>query len=174
MLGRPLVGGGITLALSSASEDAEEEEDTRTEQAERAGEGNRPLPRFPPERDLTLPDEHLQRLSERGDSLACSCRPGEPVAEAAPAGVTTSGAGTLADEQAKGATDVTGAARPGSTPAPVIPAAENKDPTAASRCARGPDRLKNSLARSGKEGVSGGMELPATAGAGSTLDPELP
>ena len=52
-------------------------------------------------------------------------------------------------------------------------AAENKDPTATSRCARDPDRRRNSLAKSGKEGVSRGMELPATAGAGSTLNPEL-
>ena len=100
-------------------------------------------------------------------------------------GDTTPGAGTLADEQGMGAADVTRAAGSGSTPAPVTPAAENKDPTAISRCARtenkdptaisrcarDPDRLRNSLARSGKEGVSQGMELHATAGAGSTLDP---
>ena len=40
-------------------------------------------------------------------------------------------AGTLADEQATGAADVTGTAEPGSNLAPVTPAAENKDPTAA-------------------------------------------
>ena len=39
-----------------------------------------------------------------------SCRPDELVAEAAPAGETTPGAGTLADEHTKGADDVTGAA----------------------------------------------------------------
>ena len=108
------------------------------------------------------------------DPLACPCPPGEAVAEAAPAGVNTPGAGTLADEQATGAADVTGAAGPGSTPASVTPAAVKKDPTTASRCTRDPDRLRNSLAWSGKEGMSRGMELPATAGAGSTYDPELP
>ena len=71
MPGRPDGGGGgIALALPSVSEDAEEEADTRTEQAERAGEGDQPLPCFPPEQDLSLPDERLQCLSERGDSLA--------------------------------------------------------------------------------------------------------
>ena len=85
----------------------------------------------------------------------------------------TPGAG-IADVQATGAADVTGAVGPGSTPAPVTLAADNKDPIAASRCATGPDRLRNSLTRSGKEDVGRGMEPPATAGAGSIVDPELP
>ena len=113
MPGRPAGGGGIALTLSSVSEDSEEEEaDALTERAERAGEGDQPLPRFPPEQDLSLPDESLQRLSRREDYLARSCRPDKAVAEAAPAGVTTPGAGTLADKQATGAADVTGAAAP--------------------------------------------------------------
>ena len=170
----PAEGGGIALTLSSASENSEEEEaDTRTKRAELAGEGDWLLPRFPIERDFSLPDEHLWRCSGREDSLARSCWPGKPVAEAAPAGVTTPGAGTLADQQATGAADVTGATGPGSTPAPVTTAAVNKDQRAASRWAMDPDRLRNSRARSCKEGVSRGMEPPATAGAGSTLDPEL-
>ena len=82
-------------------------------------------------------------------------------------------AGTLADEKATVAADVTGAAGPGSTPALVTPAADNTDRIAASHCATGPDRLRNSLTRSGKEDVGRGMEPPTTAGAGSTVDPEL-
>ena len=69
---------------------------------------------------------------------------------------------------------VIGAAGPGNTTAKVKPTAENKEPTTASCCARGPDRLRNNLARSCKEGVGRGVELPTTAGAGSILDPELP
>ena len=61
-------GGGITLTLTSESEDSEEEEaDTLAERAERAGEGDQPLPSHPPKWDLTLPDEHLQCLSGRKD-----------------------------------------------------------------------------------------------------------
>ena len=44
-----------------------------------------------------------------------------------PAGVNTPGAG-IADEQATGAADVTGAAGPSSTPAPVTPAAVKRPP----------------------------------------------
>ena len=96
-------GGGTALACSPVSEDTDEEEaDVRAKWEEQTGEGDQLTPHFLPERDLALPDERLRRLSERGDSLACSCRPVEPVAEAAPAGETTPGAGTLADEQATG------------------------------------------------------------------------
>ena len=127
--GRPAGGGGIELTLSSVSEDSEEEEaDTLTERAERAGEGDRPLPRFPPKWDLSLPDECLRRFSRREDSLARSHLPGKTVAEAAPAGGTTTGAGTLADKQATWAADVTGAAGPGSTPALVTPATKTPQP----------------------------------------------
>ena len=126
--GRPAGGGGIELTLSSVSEDSEEEADTLTERAERAGEGDRPLPRFPPKWDLSLPDECLRRFSRREDSLARSHLPGKTVAEAAPAGGTTTGAGTLADKQATWAADVTGAAGPGSTPALVTPATKTPQP----------------------------------------------
>ena len=164
---RPEGGGGIALTLTNVSENSEEEEaDTLAEWAERAGERDRPLPRFPPEWDLSLPNE---RLSGREDSLARSHRPGKVVAEAAPAGVTTPGVGTLADEQATGAADVTGAVG-----LSINPAADNIDPTVASRCVTGPGRLRNSLTRTGKEDVGRGMEPPATAGMVSTVDPELP
>ena len=64
--GRPAGGEGIALALSSTSED-KEEVDARAERAERAGEGDRPLPSFVPERGLSLPDERPWRPSERGE-----------------------------------------------------------------------------------------------------------
>ena len=166
--------GGTALTLSSVSEDSEEEEaDTLAEGAERAGEGDRPLPRFPPERDLSRPDECLRRRSGREDFRTRSHQPGKAVAEAAPVGVDTPRAG-IADEQATRAADVTGAVGPGSTPAPVTPAADNKDPTAASRCATGPDRLRNRPTGSRKENVGRGMEPPATTGPGSTINPESP
>ena len=111
------------------------------------------------ERDLSLPDECLRRLSGWADPLACSHRPGEAVSEAAPAGVNTPGEGTLANEQATGAADVTGAAGPGNTPAPVTPAVVNKDPHSRIPLHHGP------WTRSGKEDVGRGMEPPATAGA---------
>ena len=68
----PEGGGGIALIISSESEDSEEGADTLAERAEQAGEVDQPLPRFPPERDLFLPDERLRRLSEREDSRAHS------------------------------------------------------------------------------------------------------
>ena len=75
MPGCPAWGGGIALAPTSASEDADEEEaDAQAERTEWAGEGDRPLPRFIPERDLSLLDKRLRRFSERGDSLARSCQ----------------------------------------------------------------------------------------------------
>ena len=101
----------------------------RAKREEWAGEGDRPLPCFLPERDLSPPDKRLLCRSERGDSQARSCQPAEQVAEAAPAGETTPGAVTLAHEHTEGAADVTGAAGPGNTPAPMTPAAENKEPT---------------------------------------------
>ena len=72
------------------------------------------------------PAERLRSHTEQEDFQARSCRPAESVAEAAPAGETTPGAGTLADEQAKGAAYVTGTAGPFNTPAPVTPAAKQR------------------------------------------------
>ena len=84
MPGRP-AGEGIALTLSSVSEDSEEEEaDALTERVERAWEEDRPLPRFPPERDLSVPDECLRHLSGWEDSLAHSHQLGEAVTESAP------------------------------------------------------------------------------------------
>ena len=176
----PEEGEGITLTPSAGSEDSEEEEaDTLAKRAEQAGEGNRPLLRFPPERDLSLPDECLRSCSGREDSQARSHQPGKAVAEAAPAEVDTPGAG-IADEQATGDADVTGAAGPGRTPTPVTLAAETKYSIAASCCSTGPDRLKNNLTRSGKEDVGratrnrrGGLHcrprVAATAGSNNSL-----
>ena len=78
--GRPVGRGGITLTLSSVPEDAEEEKaDAFTERAERAGEGDQPLSRFPPERDLSLPEWERSRSGGkhgrgRSPSPACSAR----------------------------------------------------------------------------------------------------
>ena len=67
--GRLEEGGGIALTLTSESEDPEEDgSDTLAEWAERAGEGDRPPPCFPPERDLSRPDDCLWRFSGREDS----------------------------------------------------------------------------------------------------------
>ena len=104
------------------------------------------MPRYPPERDLSLPDERLRRLSRQEDPQARSHQQGEAVAEAAQTGADTPGAG-IAEEQATGAADVTGAVGPCRTLAPVTPAADKRDPAVASRCATGPDRLRNSLTR---------------------------
>ena len=73
-----------------------------------------------------------------------------------------------------GAVNGSGSVGPGNAPAPEMVAAEKAEPATASHCIRDPDRLKNSLARSCKEGLGCGMELPATAGADSTHNPELP
>ena len=60
--------GGIALTLTSESEDSDEEEaNTLAERAERAGERDQPQPSYPHERDLTPPDERLQRHSGRED-----------------------------------------------------------------------------------------------------------
>ena len=73
------------MALTPSSE--AEGSDALAKRAERAGEGDRPLPRFPLEWDLSRSDDRLRRLSGREDSQARSHRPGKVVAEAAPAGV---------------------------------------------------------------------------------------
>ena len=168
-------GRGIAPALSSGSEYPEEEEaDTLAERTERAGEGDRPLPRFPPERDLSLPDDRLRQRSGWENSRARSHRPGEVVAEAAPMRVTTPGAGTHADEPATGAADVTGAAGPSSTPAPVTPAAVNKDPTAAFPLVHGPRQTEEQPDELLERGRGKRDGTTRNAGAGSTVDPELP
>ena len=55
-------------ALGPPPQDSEEDEaEALAERAERAGEGDRPLPRFPPERDLSLPVDRPWHLSGRED-----------------------------------------------------------------------------------------------------------
>ena len=70
--GRLEGGGGIALTLTSESDSEEEEADILAERAERAGKGDRPPIRFPPEQDLSQLDDRLQRFSGREDSWACS------------------------------------------------------------------------------------------------------
>ena len=124
----------------------------------RAGRGRRPTPRrFLPNRDLTPLDEHLPHCSERGDSQARSCRPAEPVAQAAPAGEPTPGAGTLVDEHAEGAANSSGAVRPGTARQQPKMLSPQLHPTGHET----PDRLRNNLARSCKEGVGQGEKLRA-------------
>ena len=147
-------GGGIALTLSSVSEDSEEEEaDTQTERAERAGEGADPCHASHPNETSPYPK------SACGTSLSGKT----PYRTHVDRANQSQRQHTRSEHSCRWTNNRSrGCHRSGR--ANSTPAAINKDPTATSHCARDPDRLRNSLARSGKEDVSQGIELPQLQG----------